>query len=69
LINLIGNSAKFTKNGTITIGASTVKSIDKRKPDMIEIYVADTGIGIAEEDQKRLFEAFGKLDHGKELNA
>ena len=35
---------------------------------MLEIQVEDTGIGIKEEDQKKLFKLFGFLDSTKELN-
>ena len=35
---------------------------------MIEFIVEDTGIGIKEEDQKKLFNLFGFLDSSKELN-
>ena len=35
---------------------------------MLEIQVEDTGIGINEEDQKKLFKLFGFLDSTKELN-
>lgn len=34
----------------------------------MEVYVEDTGIGIDFEDQKALCQAFGKLEHGKEMN-
>ena len=35
---------------------------------MIEISVADTGVGIKKEDQEKLFKLFGFLDRTKELN-
>ena len=35
---------------------------------MIEILVADTGIGIKDEDQNKLFKLFGFIDSSKELN-
>lgn len=35
---------------------------------MIEISVVDTGIGIKQKDQKKLFKLFGFLDSSKELN-
>ena len=35
---------------------------------MIEITVTDTGIGIKDEDQNKLFNLFGFLDSSKEIN-
>ncbi len=57
LLNLLSNSAKFTSNGVITISAA-------RAPgdgcDMIEMSVADTGIGMSEQDISRLFKRFSQ---------
>jgi len=35
---------------------------------MLEVEVRDSGVGIKEEDQKKLFKLFGYLDTTKELN-
>ena len=51
LTNLIGNSLKFTKQGSIDISA-------KDKDASVEISVSDTGIGIAKEDMPKLFQKF-----------
>lgn len=57
LINLIGNSLKFTpKGGTITIGF-------KQTDALVEVSVTDTGKGIAAEDIPKLFQKFGKIDN------
>ncbi|MDA8431158.1 MAG: PAS domain S-box protein [Geobacteraceae bacterium] len=56
LFNLISNAVKFTpKNGTIQVSAV-------RDGDFIEISVADTGIGIREDDIPKLFQAFTQLE-------
>jgi PAS domain S-box-containing protein len=51
LINLLGNAVKFTERGSVTL---TVRPEDGR----IRFEVADTGPGIAREDQERIFQAF-----------
>jgi signal transduction histidine kinase len=56
LLNLVSNAVKFTpEGGRVTIGA-------RRLADSIEIFVADSGIGIAEPDREHLFEEFRQLD-------
>ena len=58
LLNLVSNAIKFTpEKGTVTVGARRVK-------DKIEISVADTGIGIAESDQRLIFKEFHQVDQG-----
>jgi PAS domain S-box-containing protein len=58
LLNLVSNAVKFTpEGGSVTISARQVS-------DVIEISVADTGIGIAEADLNRLFKDFQQLDAG-----
>jgi len=52
LRNLISNAIKFTNDG----GIVTIQcSEDKKKPDQIEISIVDTGIGISQENIKKLF--------------
>lgn len=51
IFNLLSNAAKFTQNGQITLSV-------KRNGDWMEIAVADTGIGISQEQQKVLFSNF-----------
>jgi signal transduction histidine kinase len=55
VINLISNAVKFTPAGSITCAAH-------RDPDGdgLLVRVIDTGIGIAPEDQERVFEEFGQ---------
>jgi|CXWL01.1.fsa_nt_gi signal transduction histidine kinase len=60
LANLVSNSLKFTKpKGKISIGARAL-------PGIIEVYVADTGKGMAPEDAKRLFKRFEQVDGGSQ---
>jgi signal transduction histidine kinase len=55
--NLINNSVKFTKKGSITFGYCLDDD-----PKFIKIYEKDTGIGIAKEKQQEVFERFNKLN-------
>src|SRR5579859_2020068 len=58
LLNLISNAIKFTpEGGTVTITA-------RRLPGAIEIAVADTGIGISDADQAKIFMEFHQVDPG-----
>jgi signal transduction histidine kinase len=57
LDNLISNAVKFTPPG----GRVEVRSV--REGDLAVLEVADTGIGISEEDQTRLFQRFFRTDN------
>lgn len=60
LLNLAGNAVKFTPHGTITV---RVKQVAESLRDvLLRFEVEDTGIGIAAEDQQRLFTAFEQAD-------
>jgi CheY-like chemotaxis protein len=63
LLNLVSNAIKFTHDG----GAVTVAT--RRTPQMLEISVTDTGIGIAAADQERVFQEFQQLDSDAARNA
>ena len=54
VINLISNAVKFTPQGSITI-------IGWQEADTIHVAVSDTGIGIAPDDQARVFEPFTQV--------
>ncbi|WP_343658339.1 response regulator [Chryseobacterium sp.] len=58
LRNLLSNALKFTTKGSIDLNIS--KPIGK--PDFIMFSVKDTGVGIAEDKQKIIFEAFQQAD-------
>jgi signal transduction histidine kinase len=57
LRNLIANAIKFTERGEIRIAAVTAPD------DFVVFTVADSGIGIASEDQTRIFEEFTQVDN------
>jgi PAS domain S-box-containing protein len=56
LLNLVGNGIKFTETGTVSIRARVIES--RPEAQRIEIVVRDSGIGIARDDQDRLFQPF-----------
>ncbi len=60
LINLISNAVKFTEKGSITVEASLQKNAQNKSE--ILVTVTDTGIGIAKEDQNKLFQRFSQVD-------
>ena len=61
-INLIENGIKYTEEGSVTISC-------KKTRKYIEINVKDTGIGIPEECQERIFERFYRVDKGRSRKA
>lgn len=59
LINLVSNAIKFTQQGSIIIKISAIEQRDKNT--IVNITVADTGIGIPQEKQDMIFEKFSKI--------
>ena len=55
LLNLLSNACKFTRNGRIELDI-------RREPGRVLFTVSDTGIGISEAQQARLFQAFHQAD-------
>lgn len=60
LVNLVGNSIKFTEQGEIVVRVSSGNLKDKTT--RLHFSVADTGIGIPKDEQSKIFEAFGQAD-------
>jgi signal transduction histidine kinase/DNA-binding response OmpR family regulator/HPt (histidine-containing phosphotransfer) domain-containing protein len=60
LTNLIGNAIKFTEEGTVVVRAVLLEEDAERAA--IRFEVLDSGIGIREEAQKRIFESFQQAD-------
>jgi len=58
LLNLQSNALKFTKEGNVKITVQIVQ-------EYLEITVSDTGVGISEEDQSKLFKMFGMLENNR----
>lgn len=59
LLNLLGNSGKFTQNGHVRLSAARIA---RNGAEWLRFQVRDTGIGIRHEDQKKLFQPFSQVD-------
>ena len=62
ITNLVSNAVKFTDAGHVSIEINPRK-IETDQTEGIEVVIKDTGIGITEEQQKNLFEAFYQADY------
>jgi len=64
LANLIGNAVKFTESGEIVVHVISNRANVRVSGDSlrVRIEVTDTGIGIAEDRQKAVFESFSQAD-------
>ncbi|MBH9551974.1 PAS domain-containing hybrid sensor histidine kinase/response regulator [Inhella gelatinilytica] len=58
LLNLLSNAIRFTRRGAVTVRAKALRS----HPPSIRFEVQDQGIGISEEHQARLFQAFHQAE-------
>lgn len=61
LLNLLQNAVKFTDEGSIIVDIERVSDQESQAP-FLKVIVTDTGIGIAQEDQDKLFERFSQVD-------
>ena len=57
VLNLLSNALKFTPHGSVSIAIDYDPGLEE-----ISVAVADSGIGISEENQRTIFEAFGQTD-------
>lgn len=67
IINLLGNAIKFTPVGG---GINIVSEVKAQKDDKVHLHIglADTGIGISEEKQERIFDPFSQADSSTTRN-
>lgn len=64
--NLVSNAVKFTSAGSLSISAGTVST---GQSPLLRIAVSDTGRGIGEAEQHRLFQEFSRISSQGELTA
>ena len=72
LVNLVSNANKYTeKGGSVFLGAEVCDNQwDPRgAPKVMHVWVRDTGIGISEADQKKIFQKFFRSDDPKTREA
>ena len=60
LFNLVGNAAKFTENGTVTVNVRCLENTGEEA--QVRFEVVDTGIGISPDVRDQLFEKFSQGD-------
>jgi len=60
LVNLVGNAIKFTEEGEVEVDLRLESVTDNAVRIVFE--VRDTGVGISEQQQRKIFEAFGQAD-------
>src|SRR5262249_32836143 len=62
LFNLLSNACKFTEKGTVTLSARVESPAKPESTAWLVFDVADTGIGMTEEEIGRLFQEFSQAD-------
>lgn len=60
LINLLGNAIKFTETGSVTLDLAVISQ--QQQNTTLRFSVSDTGCGISESAQQKLFERFSQVD-------
>lgn len=60
LVNYLGNAVKFTERGSITLACRVEETTEAGY--LLRFEVTDTGIGLTEEQQERVFQAFEQAD-------
>ncbi|QFU76746.1 response regulator [Halioglobus maricola] len=62
VMNLVSNAIKFTHHGCVDVLASTKAHGNMDEPDLVLISVRDDGIGMDEQTQSKIFDAFTQAD-------
>ncbi len=68
VINLLSNAVKYTTTGTVTFTVGYEGCEDEEDQILLKMSVADTGLGIKQEDIDRLFVAFQRLEEKRNRN-
>ncbi|HYX33906.1 MAG TPA: ATP-binding protein [Oligoflexus sp.] len=62
LLNIIGNSIKFTDHGHVSLTIKLLPASDETSHTYLAFVVSDTGIGMTPEEKERIFKAFSQAD-------
>ncbi|MGE4352014.1 MAG: ATP-binding protein, partial [Bdellovibrionales bacterium] len=64
ILNLMSNAIKFTENGSISIRVLSLlqQEVDGKPGHLLRFEVQDTGLGISQEDQRKLFQEFSQVE-------
>ncbi|MDQ3235168.1 MAG: ATP-binding protein, partial [Pseudobdellovibrionaceae bacterium] len=63
LLNIIGNSIKFTDHGHVSLTIKLLPASDETSHTYLAFVVSDTGIGMTPEEKERIFKAFSQADN------
>ena len=64
MLNIINNAIKYTEKGCVDVTISTKETVSGHYTQLM-VKVADTGMGIRDEDKEKLFKSFQRLDEKK----
>lgn len=64
LLNILGNAVKYVEHGKIKFDVRMTRT--KESLHFLEFRISDTGIGIADEELERIFEAYSQAEHQRE---
>ncbi len=62
MTNILNNSVKYTKHGSVTMGMHVVSMDDRSGQITIRIEAKDTGVGMSQESVDKLYEKFSRFD-------
>jgi signal transduction histidine kinase/DNA-binding response OmpR family regulator len=62
LLNLVGNAVKFTEAGHVLVRVTQQAEAPSAEQVLLNLSVTDTGIGISQDEQERLFQSFTQAD-------
>ncbi len=70
ILNILTNAVKYTEHGSVEFNVDFINSakLDKNESIGLKISISDTGIGIRDEDMKKLFDPFERLEEGRNRN-
>ena len=68
ITNILTNAVKYTETGSVTFTIDCRKSADDNDSIILNVEVKDTGIGIKEEDIRKLFSEFERIEEERNRN-